>query len=305
VVVANPVSGAGRAAALVPGLLAALTERGIVARPVWTTPDDRDPAVDAEILDSSLAIAVGGDGTLHRVARPIALSPVPVDQRPVLALLAAGTANVARRALGLPRTAAQLAAAAARLDEGGVDIAPPIDIGIVRRPDSQVEDVMVLWAGAGWDGALIHAVAARRGGVRGWRVLARYFVEAPGAWWRLAFSPLSIELDGRAVEGSSAMVCNLGEIAVGRVTGRARIDDGEFDVVIGRARGRTELLANLTCGLALPLDRLPGFHRVRARNIAFRGGPFPVQIDGEAAGHVPLAVELSPRAVRLLRAPSG
>jgi diacylglycerol kinase (ATP) len=297
ILVANPVSGAGRAAALVPPLVAALARHGIAARPVWTTPDDRDPAVDAEILASELAVAIGGDGTLHRVARPIVLSDRATDDAPAIAFLAAGTGNVARRALRLPREPLALAEAivAGRCRS--------LDVGVLRRA-GRLDDVMVLWAGAGWDGALIHAVAASRGGSRGFGVLLRYVREAPGVIARQRFLDIAVEVDERQLIGSSAIVCNIGELAFGRTTTRARPDDGQFDLVLSRIRSRAALVATAALAVAIPFDRLPGFVRTSGRRFRLEGPPAPVQIDGEAEGMLPFEVEIRPRGIVLIGAPA-
>ena len=293
VLVANPGSGARRAAALVPLLISAFAERGVEARPVWTTPDDRDPAVDAEILASELVVAIGGDGTLHRVARPIVLSQRSPETAPAIAFFAAGTGNVARRALRLPRTPRALANAVA---EGSHR---RLDVGVLRQP-GRPDNAMVLWAGAGWDGALIHAVAGSRADSRGLGVLWRYVCEAPGVIACQRFEPIQIEVDGRTLGGSSAIVCNIGELAFGRTTARARPDDGEFDLVVSRIRNRASLVATAALAAAIPFDRLPGFLRTTGRRFRLEGAPAPVQIDGEAVGTLPFEVEVRPGGLRLI-----
>lgn len=299
ILVANPVSGAHKAAALVPRLVEAFAQRGIAARPVWTTADDRDPAVDAEILGCEVAVAIGGDGTLSRVARPIILSGRSAEAAPAIALFAAGTGNVARRALRLPRTPGELAEAVV------ADRCRRIDVGVIHQasragPTGRGENAMLLWAGAGWDGALIHAVAQSRAGSRGLGVLWRYVCEAPGVIARQRFESMTVEVDGRSFTGSSAIVCNIGELAFGRATGRAMPEDGVFDVVVSRIRSRAALVVTAALAVAIPFDRLPGFLRTTGRAIRLAEAPAPVQIDGEAAGTLPFDVEIRPRGLRLV-----
>jgi diacylglycerol kinase family enzyme len=296
ILVANPVSGAHRAAALVPRLVEAFAERGIAARPVWTTADDRDPAVDAEILGSELAVAIGGDGTLSRVARPIILSGRSAEAAPAIAFFAAGTGNVALRALRLPRTPGELAEAVV------ADRCRRLDVGVIPKSGAtgRRENSMLLWAGAGWDGALIHAVAQSRAQSRGLGVLWRYVREAPGVIARQRFEPITVEVDGRSFTGSSAIVCNIGELAFGRATGRAIPDDGVFDVVVSRIRSRTALVVTAALAVAIPFDRLPGFLRTTGRRFRLAGATAPVQIDGEAAGVLPFEVEIRPASLRLI-----
>ena len=290
-IVANPVSGAGLAAAQVPGLVNALRAHGLETAVYFTTPDDGDPALDAAILASDLAIAIGGDGTLHRVIRPIVLAGA---SNVGVGFLPAGTGNVAGRALRIPRTTESIAetAAAARYRA--------LDAGVVSGP-ARAKDAMVLWAGAGLDGALIHAVARSRKSVRGWRVFLRYVLESPAVLAGERFTPIAVDIDGVAHRATSATVGNIGALGWGRLSADARPADGQFDVVLGSLRSRLAWALAGVLGAVVPFDRLPGFQRVRGTAIALSGDPSVcVQIDGEPLGHLPFAVEMRAGAIRML-----
>jgi diacylglycerol kinase family enzyme len=111
------------------------------------------------------------------------------------------------------------------------------------------------------------------------------------------FPPLRVEVDGRVVTDnvpSLAFIGNVKEYGTGfPVLTRARPDDDLLDVCVlpCKAIGDFVKLATLT---------LTGAH-VNQAGVVYEKGksirvesdrPVPVQLDGEAAGHTPLHIEL-------------
>lgn len=86
----------------------------IDVRVTWEAGDAARYAAEAVEADIGSVIAAGGDGTLSEVAGAIAARPEPADRLPTLALLPLGTANDFAGAAGLPRTAHETLALAAR-----------------------------------------------------------------------------------------------------------------------------------------------------------------------------------------------
>ena len=81
--VVNPVAGRGRAVIIAPRLLKELAALGMTATTIATTEEVNNNALDQAIIDSDVVIAMGGDGTLNRVARAILLCPQR-DDKPCL-----------------------------------------------------------------------------------------------------------------------------------------------------------------------------------------------------------------------------
>ena len=98
----------------------------------------------SEVLDrpGELIVVAGGDGTVGRIMRVLAGSPVPMT------ILPTGTANNIARSLGIRGETAALAASWARLDVRRVDV------GTVRGPWGETR--FVESAGIGLLGELIH-----------------------------------------------------------------------------------------------------------------------------------------------------
>jgi diacylglycerol kinase (ATP) len=296
-VVANPVSGHGRAAEVVPRLLEALAAWGVQAEAVFTTAETRPGALEEAILGAEIAVAVGGDGTVNRVVQAVVLGQTPERPGPAVAIVPAGTGNVAARVFGFPGEISR----AARIIAGGASRA--VDAGVVLR-DGRVDAAFLLWLGAGLDGALIHAIARRRSPFRGTRLVVEYFLEGPRTLWRYPFPLMRLETESLSGDFVTVMLANVGRLAIGSVTTRADPADGQFDVVAIPPRSRLAwCFACLMAGLNVP-DRCPGIVRSRARRMRLSAGAgLPVQIDGEPLGYLPVEVEVRPAALRLVAAP--
>ncbi len=296
--VVNPVAGRGKSVTVAPQLLKELTAVGIQAQIAYTTEQDINPALDQAILDSDIVIAMGGDGTLNRVARPILLSQQP---RPAVAFVALGTGNVAARAFQLPQRLSDVANLVA------TKTTRHIDAGIVFQNGIAVA-VFLLWLGAGLDAALIHAVAALRSRLRGSWLMPRYFLEAPKTLITYPFPKIGVQSKYTNGNFASVMIANVGLLGVGSVTRLADPCDGQFNLIATSPRNR------LSWGLSALLASIHGYDfcygvsRSRETNITLQSQErIPIQIDGEPfgvtllAGHVaPLEIKIMPLALPLL-----
>jgi diacylglycerol kinase (ATP) len=320
-VIANPSAGSGRTgrdlAHVVGALRDALGELDVV-----TTSGARqamDLAAAAADERRPLVISLGGDGTLHEVVNGLMQTRARRDARgaattPSLAVIATGTGGDFGRALGIaPRVKDYLDAVA-----GGHERA--LDVGLARftggdaRPAERYW-VNVLSAGVGGlvdryaaaspsvlGGRIAYAQAALRGIVMCRRVRLRCRVTLPdgGEGVRL--------LDSHAVA-----ICNGTTFGGGmRIAPMARPDDGLLEVIALETRTRWRLVGRfLTVYSGTHLSE-PGVHHFTCRGLRLEpldppsppplGGVFPLDVDGEALGDVPLEVSVIPRALRV-RAP--
>ena len=108
ILVANP-SASGFTASLHRDVVSVL-QRGFVVTPVWPdgAAEARAAAADAAAEGYDVVVAMGGDGVAHQVANGL------VDSESALGVVPAGTTNVLRRILGLPRKPLDAARAIAR-----------------------------------------------------------------------------------------------------------------------------------------------------------------------------------------------
>jgi diacylglycerol kinase family enzyme len=281
--VANPVSGAGRNRRAAPALAAELGRLGIASEIQFTegAGHGRELARAAASQEFDSVVAVGGDGTLREVADGL-------DGRLPAALYPTGTANVMARELAIPFSVE----GAARV----IATQPPMAIDSARANGQRALFVI----GAGFDALVLRALeAARKGGIS----YSSYL--HPVARTLLDYAParLLVSADGRAAEPCEfALVSNTRYYAGPWVRFRPgpSLHDGRFEIYRFRVPTRFSLLA---AGLRGVLRLLPGGAVARegaARVRIESAEPTPFQIDGDTAGQTPVTIEVLPRSVPVL-----
>jgi diacylglycerol kinase (ATP) len=290
-VVVNPAAGRGRGAALARHALPAYFKEINRTAEIHLTAGPGDGA--ARIRrggDFDHVVAVGGDGTLNEAAG--AAEEMPIGLAPL------GTSNSMARELGIPRG---LAGALSVIRRGRIRV---IDAGRVVRPGETAKEGrrFLLCASAGFDAAVVHNLDRfRQGSISYLNYMAamlRCFRDYP-------FPRIRVTVDGKALpEGCADVIVTNTKMYGGpmRLAADARVDDGALDVVAlyppGRARVVRYLIeAAVRNGLAARGDVL--IRRAHSAVIE-ADGEVPVQVDGEAHGFLPMAIQVEPGAVRML-----
>lgn len=254
-------------------------------------------AADAARIGVSAVFACGGDGTVHEVASGLAGTDT------ALGVIRAGTANIWAREAGVPRDperALELALRGRRV---------PVDLGVAQTEMWRVP--FLLMCGIGIDAAAVRRVGR---GTPAKRLLGVAWYSAVGAYELLRAHTVhtTIAIDGLRLERelSLAIVGNTRLYGgVARVTGAARIDDGQLDLAVfggERWRDRLGLTAQALRG---GLDRraVTGIDYQRGHVIEIAAAAsLPVQVDGEFAGETggaPLRLTVEPGALTVLLAP--
>lgn len=282
-VIANPVAGRGRGERAASELTQALHSLGIAAE-VHATGKRGDARARAASLgrDVDALVSVGGDGTLNEVLSGLR------DRRTPVAQLALGTANVLALDLGLPRDPQALARVIAAGRTQRVDLA--------RVGDR----LSFLGASAGYDAQVVHALERIRRGP----ITKLTWTRAALATFRGYVAPeLSVEVDGRLVDGAHGMVLVANVVNYAgwpSLAGDRALDDGRFEAYLFPARSRVELLRHAARGI---FARFPGggVRRVQGRRFRVASShPVALQIDGDAAGHAPFELVVEPEPCRIL-----
>lgn len=274
-ILANPIAGGGRARALAPLLVDGLRQHGIDAELHFTTcaGDAGVQAAGAAARGFSAIAVIGGDGTVNDTVNGMAAAPLP------LAVLPLGTGNVLATELRLPRrpaaTAALIAAGHRRR------------LAVGRAGERR----FLLFCGAGIDGAAVHRLCSTRKGRLGKHGWLRPILHTAWHWPRFS---LRVELaDGTAVDDCASVLVTRVRNYGGVFQLPAGIDafDGQLHVLCFLRRRR---LAYVWAGLSALLRRLsPTRHLLLFQTTAVRiGGSAPCQIDGDPAGHAPVAIGL-------------
>jgi YegS/Rv2252/BmrU family lipid kinase len=284
-VVANPAAG-GTDDTVVGDVLARLEAAG---DPVDLVEGD-DTELDARLreADGACVVAVGGDGSIHRVASRLrAAGRLDLD----VGLVPLGTGNDLARGAGLPLDPLAAAEGLTRWQ------ARPIDL--LASNGQVVVNVVHLGLGA-------HAAETASRWKAGLGKLAYPLGAVVAGTWVSPWE-LRVTVDGRVVQDGTTVLIGIGNgrtIGGGtRIFPAARLDDGLADVVVATARhGR---VGRAVFGHALRAGRhgrLPWVRTARGRHVEVEGEPVAGNADGEIwTPERTWEVEVVPRALRLRR----
>lgn len=332
IAIANPTAGHGRTARALPSIFAAL-EAALGPLDTHTTTRAGEAwrlAAEAAGERRPLVISVGGDGTLNEIVNGLlgdlgrggggAPSPhaaAAASRLPALGIVATGTGGDYVRSLDLGKQPADCLAAIV----GGVE--RWVDVGRARFTGPDGAPVERYWA---------NVLSAGIGGL-----VDRYSAAAPGfLGGRVAYAQATLRAiftcrrtrllcryeapDGshaeRRLDAHAVAICNGGTFGGGmKVAPMAALDDGLFEVIAFETGTRWSMIRSFPTvysgtHLAVPgvshftcraLELLPAD---TARGRRQHAGLFPLDVDGDALGDVPLQVEMLPAALRV-RIPSA
>lgn len=292
-IVWNPVAGRRRRRRLA-AILAALEAAGVAFDLHQTAGPGHASEIARRLAGTAdryrAIVAAGGDGTINEVVNGMVGGALP------LGLIPLGTANVLALELGLPATAAGIAAV---LVTGRTR---PVDLGLAQS--AQGARHFIVMAGVGYDAHVVAGVSPR------WkRRLGKlaYVGEMLRQLRHFHFAPYRLRIDGGASEIEAASVI----VANGRHYGgafvcapRAGLDTGRLDACVFGEGGRR---AAIKYGVALGLDLLPRLASVRQVPLATVAieGPAgdPVQGDGDVITRLPCEIRLAPARLSILAPP--
>ncbi len=275
-IIANPISGQGRAGRRVQGVRRLLEQEGYDVTFHETDAPGHATELATHVPDNAAAVLVaGGDGTIRETAGGLLGRGVPLYHLPM------GNENLFCR-------------------EFGGSVKPPSVLAALRANRRRNIDVLrfadgtaaIACLGVGFDGQVVKLVDKDRNGPAGdldyvlpiWRTLTGY-----------AFPPMRVEADGEVLlDGpGTLLVGNLSHYAANiPAFARAVPDDGYMDVLVLPCRNRWEFLklAGLVIGR---LERLGDLRRASAKHLTVQSqAPLPVQIDGDVGPAAPLDVTL-------------
>lgn len=262
--VLNPAAGRGGAEARRARIARFFEERGV--EPIWHVTEGPGHAgrVVRGLPDGSLAVAVGGDGTVHEVAAAC------VGRDRVLGVLPAGSGNDYVKALGV-----------------GTDLDRALELlvaGGVRAVDAgEVNGVLFNnGLGIGFDAEVAAGVAVAPAYLGG---PGRYVWSVARLLWGFKCHEAVLRVDGRVIEAETILVAAaLGTTygAMFRLAPAAKLDDGLFDVIWSEKVSRGEVLRLVPAALKGTLLEHPKVHMARAREVEVElAEEVPAHVDGE------------------------
>ena len=164
------------------------------------------------------------------------------------------------------------------------------------------EDLFLLMVGVGIDAAVVHEMDRLRSGPIDF---SSYALPAILALQQYDYPPLRVEVDGKILVSdlpAMAFVGNVPEYGTGfPILTEAKSDDGVLDICVLPCRSRLEVLRLLMATATGDHVREEGVIYARGRSVRIDTlRPVPVQIDGDAAGHTPLVIDLLPSRLRFI-----
>lgn len=247
----------------------------------------------------------GGDGTLSAI-----LQGLPVGSETALGAVPLGTANVWAYETHLPST--PMAAISAQLSalDGSTGQSMWIDTGKVwsTDPDGSVSSKrFLLMASWGLDAAAVAGIVGSQRRTRIKQMLgepAYFFSAVQEAIGRQAW-PVAVSIDGQPYFETEIGLLTVGNTRMLgtwlEINPRATVVDGQLDVLmVEGAPWRALALSPLARHNWLPNG--PGVTNLRFRRleVAYLRDPLPMQIDGDPGPPTAYAIDVEPRALRVL-----
>jgi diacylglycerol kinase (ATP) len=291
----NPIAGRGRGQTVAEKLARRFAQDGVVARVFEQAAQFIDAATLRGSLNAAAAVTIGGDGTLRAAAQRLLEAADNDSQRvPPIAVVPFGTANLMARHLRLRWKMRSIDEEIARAIAGG----KTVTLDTARANDR----LFLLMAGVGLDATVVHELDRTR---RGPISVTSYTLPLLSALRQYDYSPLRVEVDGRCVADAVpalAFVGNVREYGTGfPILTHAQSDDQMLDVCVLPCSSYVQamrLAVLVTTGDHVTEE---GVVYTKGRSVRIESKkPVPVQIDGEASGHTPLAIELLPGGLRFI-----
>ena len=282
-VIANPLSGGGRAVQVAREVAADLGDAGATVRITFSPGIE---AADGLVKDTAAAgetcVVVGGDGMVHLAVQALAGTSTR------LGLIPAGTGNDVARYLDIPRKEPN---AAVDIVLGGRERV--IDLARVGAK------YFVTVLAAGFD-----AKVNERANQMTWpKGQMRYNLATLAELRTFTPIPYVLDVDGEQHRFEAMMVAVGNGPSFGgglRITEGARLDDGLLDVVAIMPMSKTNLVRTYPKLFSGAHVHHPNYRHFAARSVTVAAPDIVAYADGERFGALPLTVEIVPLALRVL-----
>ena len=224
-----------------------------------------------------LLIAAGGDGTINEVVNGIA----PLEKRPMLAIIPAGTTTDYARALRIPR-------------EDPLEAAKVMLKGKAAQMDvGQANDTYFINIAAGGSlSELTYSVPSKLKSMYGYLA---YVVKGAEMLTRVAPMNLRVEYDNGVFEGRSSMFFLALTNSVGgfeQIVPDAQLDDGKFTLLVVKTTKFAEILQLISEVLTGKHVDNPNLLYVKSENVTIKpldeNAKVMINLDGEYGGDAPV-----------------
>lgn len=279
----NPVSGHEQMLSNVAGILNVLEQAGFEASAYQTTPEPLSAQKEATrcALDGfDLIVGAGGDGTISEVVNGVA----PLEKRPKLAVIPAGTTNDFARALKIPR-------------DDLVDAAKVVLKGKTRKMDIGLagDKYFMNIAASGSMTELTYGVPSELKSVLGYTA---YLLKGAEMLPKISSHKMRLTYDDGVYEGDLSMFLLGMTNSIGgfeQIMPDAELSDGLFQLIVVKTSNPAEVLCLM--GMALKGKHVndPKIIYTKTKTLKVEplskpkdGKAIPVNLDGEIGGYLPI-----------------
>ncbi len=273
----------GEGSFTVDALESALRQRELDAKVIALGPEDdaAEAAKRAALEKAAVVVAVGGDGTVHDVARGL-WQATREGAKAALGILPAGTMNNIAATLGIQEN----------VDAALDGIATTLRSGRFRPLDLARIGDMIFVEEAGF-GMLSHLMRIGESVKRNDLTVPAAALQVGQTLSTYQSAPLTLRIDGRShrFHALHVIVCNAPVIAMRmNVAPGARMDDGLLDVVVYERFHPLGLLAHLIHRIGGREKNDIRVRKYRARSVLVEPSgdrslaAWPLEVDGELAG---------------------
>lgn len=284
-IIYNPTSGKELIKKYLVDIMQILENAGYETSAFATTPEPGSAKNEAERAARAgfeLIVAAGGDGTINEVVNGIA----PLDKRPRIGIIPAGTTNDYARALKVPR---DNILAAARVIAAGKTV--KMDVG--KTQSATKSEYFINIAAGGYLTELTYDVPSKLKSVLGYLA---YIVKGAEMLPRVRPTKMHLEYDEGIYEGEASMFFLALTNSVGgfeTIVPDARLDDGKFSLIIVKTANLMDIfnliVLMLQGGKHIHDDRL-----IYTKTAYFKAEtlevdePLMINLDGEYGGDAPM-----------------
>ncbi|CCI82142.1 diacylglycerol kinase [Lactobacillus hominis] len=282
----NPVSGHEQMISNVADILNVLEQAGFEASAYRTTPEPlsaQNEAKRASLEGFDLIVGAGGDGTISEIVNGIA----PLEKRPKLAVIPAGTTNDFARALKIPRD--NLVDSAKVILKGKTQ---KMDIG--RAGDKFFMNI----AASGSLTELTYGVPSELKSVLGY---SAYLLKGAEMLPHISSNKMRLTYDDGVYEGDISMFLLGMTNSIGgfeRIMPDAQLSDGLFQLIVVKTANPIDMLRLMAMALNGKHINDPQviYTKTKTLNVEVLGDTkdgdkIPVNLDGEVGGYLPIDFE--------------
>ncbi|MBP2058442.1 diacylglycerol kinase (ATP) [Lactobacillus colini] len=277
----NPVSGHEQMLSNVAGILNILEQAGFEASAYQTTPEPLSAQKEATRCAKEgfdLIVGAGGDGTISEVVNGVA----PLDNRPKLAVIPAGTTNDFARALKIPRD--DLVEAAKVILKGKTR---KMDIGLAGNK------YFMNIAASGSMTELTYGVPSEMKSILGY---SAYLLKGAEMLPRISSHKMRLTYDEGVYEGELSMFLLGMTNSIGgfeQIMPDAELSDGLFQLIVVKTANPVDVLRLMAMALNGKHVNEPKIIYTKTRSLKVEvldetEGKIPVNLDGEIGGYLPI-----------------